>query len=448
MVLPKQSSGLNYSNPYSLIMNRRRFLGAAATTTAGAILAKTMGQSALSQTTGQKPNIIHIAADDLGFQDLSCYGGTSAWTTPNLDALAAKGMRFKYCFSAPLCTPTRGELLTGRYPFRTGITALASSTSYLDPAKEVTLANMLKQAGYTTAVVGKWHLNSTSAEASSKSHITACGFDEQYCYRNYGCCIEYGTLPNDYTPDLHQAWALKYLEGRKGNTQPFFLYYAFGLVHEPFKPTPLNPTDTSTDVNHLYTYMVDYLDQLIGNLLQKLTDLGMDQNTVIIFIGDNGTNPKITSRLNSTNLRGGKGSLRDTGTWVPLIAYWPGVTTGNQVCEELLDTTDFYPTIATIASATLPSGVKIDGQSFVPQLQNPSTSGRAWVYSQLGTNYFIRNKKWKLTTAVSGSLTSTKLYDLTNSPFLETGVPVNGQSSEAAAARASLQSAVDTLRSS
>jgi arylsulfatase A len=447
-MLPIENSGSSYSSYRPSNMNRRRFIGAAAATAAGTILAKTMGKPAFSQTTGQKPNIIHIAIDDLGFQDLSCYGGTSAWRTPNIDALATKGMRFRYCFSTPLCTPTRGEVITGRYPFRTGITSLANSTIYLNPTREVTLANTLKQAGYATAVVGKWHLNSTAAEASSRTHITACGFDEQYCYRNYGCCIDYGTLPNDYTPDLHQAWALQYLEGRQGNTQPFFLYYAFGLVHEPFEPTPLNPTDTSTDANRLYTYMVNYMDQLVGALIQKLTDLGMDQNTVIIFIGDNGTNARITSQLNGTNLRGGKRSLRDTGTWVPLIAYWPGVTVGNQVCEQLIDATDFYPTLVSIAQGQLPSGVTIDGRSFVPQLQNPSTVGRDWVYSQLGSNYFIRNKSWKLTTAVSGNTSSSTLYNLTNSPFTEIGVPVSGQSSEAAAARTSLQNAVNALRSS
>jgi Sulfatase len=192
---PKQSLESNDSSHHPLSMGRRQFLGVAAATTVGTILTKTMVKSALSQTTGQKLNIIHIAADDFGFQDLGCYGGTSAWKTPNLDALAVKGMRFKYCFSTPLCTPTRGELLTGRYPFKTGITTLANSTSYLNPSKEVTLANNLKQAGYATAVVGKWHLNSTTTEASSIAHITSCGFDEQYCYRNYGCCIDYGTLP-------------------------------------------------------------------------------------------------------------------------------------------------------------------------------------------------------------------------------------------------------------
>lgn len=436
------------SNDPSVTMNRRRFLGTAAAV-AGTIWAEAMGKPALAQTSGQPLNIIHIAADDFGFQDLGCYGGTSAWTTPKLDALAAKGMRFKYCFSTPLCTPSRGEILTGRYPFRTGITQLASPTSYLNPTKEVTLANVLKQAGYATAVVGKWHLNSSADETSSKTHITSCGFDEQYCYRNYGCCIDYGTLPNDYTPDLHQAFALTYLEGRQGNTQPFFLYYAFGLPHEPFKPTPLNPTDTSTEANHLYTYMVDYMDQLIGTLLQKLTDLGLDQNTAIVFVGDNGTNTKITSQLNGKNLKGSKGDLRDAGTWVPLIVYWPGVTPGNQVCEELVDFTDLYPTLVAMAGAQLPSGVAIDGKSLVPQLQNPSTTGRDWVYSQLGKNYFIREKNWKLTTTVTSSTTSTALlFDLTNSPFTEKLISVNGQSSDAAAARTRLQDAVNTLRSS
>ncbi len=350
-----------------------------------------------------QPNIIFLQADDLGIETITSYGGSS-YSMPNIDALATKGVQFSNCFSSPLCTPTRAQFITGRYGFRTGIDDLASNTIKLDPTKEVTLAKILKEAGYDTAVAGKWHLCPNN---DTTQNVTDSGFDEQECFP--GGTIKYGT-PDNYLPDKHQAFAIDFLEKHENSTTPFYLQYSFGLPHFPFLATPLNPNDPEGVDN--FPYMVQYMDKLIGEVVAKVDALGMSDNTIIIFSGDNGTDRQITSTFQGQTIKGGKGGLKDTGSWVPLIVSGPGITQSSK-CEDLVDYCDFFTTIANLAEATIPGGILIDGRSFVPQLTGQTGNPRDWVYVQLKGEWFIRNKEYKLDS-------SDKLWDVTNSPFEET----------------------------
>ncbi len=404
--------------------SRRSFLSLCAQLSAGVALAsQDFSNSAYGATT--QPNIVFILADDLGFQNITSYGGQS-YSTSNIDALAQSGVRFKYCFASALCTPSRAELLTGRYAFRTKVRGLVSEqvtgsscNNCLDPSKEITIANILKQAGYDTAHCGKWHLWPSSGfnGVDYAANIAACGFDQTYFY--YGSTIDYGT-PSNYLPRKQQDWVNTYLTSRPNSSKPFFLYYAFGLPHSPFSPTPLNPTGTANSIQN-YPYMIQYMDLMVGETVQKLKDLGLDQNTIIIFSGDNGTDSKISSLWNGSTIKGGKSSLKDTGIWVPLITYWPGVTPANTVCEALIDFSDFMPTLAEIGGGSVPSDRRIDGRSFVPQLQNPTTSGRDYIYSQLNNNCVVRNQNYKISGPVGTNPPAT-LVDLRNSPISETTI--------------------------
>ncbi|MCX6895482.1 MAG: sulfatase-like hydrolase/transferase, partial [Verrucomicrobia bacterium] len=320
-----------------------------------------------------RPNIVFILADDLGFEALSCYGGKEykglgPIRTPNLDAMARGGMQFKKCFSTPVCSPARSEVLSGKYNFRTGFIDIAGRHGAIgsyDPQAHPTVAAQLKAAGYVTAVVGKWHLGEpmdmheipqTAQADTDYPHPRACGFDRQCIFG--GAHLElYGEpQPGKYTPELLQHWALNFLESRKGKAEPFFLYYPSPIPHDPILPTPLNPAGSrgqrkKENYGHRggdlknYPYLIEYLDRQVGEVLKKLDDLGLRGNTLVFFSGDNGTARPITTVMrDGREIKGGKGNLTDTGSWVPLLASWPGVIKPGTTCDGLVDFTDILPT--------------------------------------------------------------------------------------------------------
>lgn len=407
----------------------------------------------------EKPNIVFILADDLGFEALGCYGGANfkgvgAVRTPNLDAMARNGILFKHCFSTPVCSPARSELLTGKYNFRTGFTDIAGrngATEKLDEKAHPTLAMRLKEAGYITAAVGKWHIGPPCTEGQSKTpeeipktseadtdypHPRACGFDRQCVFS--GAHLEmYGkSTPEDYTPARLQDWVLRFFESRKGKPEPFFLYYASPIPHKPLLPTPLNP-DGKRGTKENYPYLIEYLDQQVGEVLKKLAELGMSETTLVMFAGDNGTHSEMTTEMrDGRNIRGGKASLKDTGSWVPLLAEWPGVIKPGTVDDNMVDFTDILPTCLELAGKSAPDG--IDGISFAPQLRGQPGIPREWVHSLFKDQYFVRDKKWKL--RENGDL-----YDVSNSPYDEKLMVPGSGTPDSRAARARLQSVLDTL---
>lgn len=415
-----------------------------------------------------RPNVVIVLADDLGMEALGCSGGRRFLAdrnrvlgdvkTPNLDTMAAQGMRFTSCFATPVCSPSRAELLTGKYNFRSGfhdIMGRNGASRELDAASHPTIAMRLKEAGYVTAVAGKWHIGPAGGDKAvpksadldtSAAHVRACGFDRQCMFggahlRDYGDPAE-GT----YTPDILQEWVYRFLESRKGQPEPFFLYYASPLPHFPYWPTPLNPDGprgSSDKKGEMYgdmanfPYLVEYLDKQVGELLAKLDELGMGENTLVIFAGDNGTpNWMITEMSDGRTISWGKGKMTDTGSWVPMLARWPGAIASGSVYDGLTDFTDILPTILELAGRDAPEG--IDGLSFAAQLHGRAEHHRDWIHSLYETRYFARDTQWKLTE-------NGELYDVSDSPYQEKPVARESETEETAAARMRLQAVLDRL---
>jgi arylsulfatase A-like enzyme len=409
---------------------------------------------ALEKRGAPRPNIIFILADDLGFEDLGCYGGVTykglgPVKTPNLDAMAKEGMLFKYAFACPVCSPSRSELLTGKYNFRTGFRRILGAPGVpdqLDFVAHPTVATRLKKAGYVTAVVGKWHVGppGTKGEVPKSSevdtdypHPRECGFDRQ-CIFSSGHLNDYSEpKPGKYTPELLQNWALKFLTGRKGEPSPFFLYYASPFPHIPLYATPLNP-DGSTARSDLknYPYLIEYLDRQVGELLDKLTELGLRENTLVMFAGDNGSYKVTTQMRDGREILGGKGTPLDTGSWVPLLASWPRGIPSGSVYNGMVDFTDILPTCLELAGSKATD--TLDGISFAPQLQGKPGAPREWSFSLGWNRWYVRDTKWKL--RETGAL-----YDVSDSPYVEALIKPENDTPESKMARVRLQAVLDKM---
>ena len=345
-----------------------------------------------SQAAPAKPNIIVLLIDDMGYECIGANGCTS-YKTPTIDKLAATGVRFDYCYAQPVCTPTRVQMMTGIYNVR----------NYTDfgemEAKNVTFANILKQAGYATCISGKWQLG------EDVNLPKKFGFDENCLwhhmskagrYMNPGLDIngvsrEFNN--KEYGPDIVSDFALDFIQRKKD--QPFFLYYTMMLVHAPFDATP-NSNDYGTKqpqgrksvegnrpdgMNQHFIDMVAYTDKLTGKLIAKLDALGIRDNTLLIILGDNGTQRGNITYMGTRKFIGGKGSPTDAGMHVPLIVSWPGKAAAGKVYRDLVDTTDFLPTVCEAAGVAVPAGLKIDGRSFLPQVRGEKGNPREWYYS-------------------------------------------------------------------
>jgi len=405
---PPRSSGLDPS--------RRDFLGRTVRSAAGATLAAHLLGCA-RETPSRPPNLVLILADDLGYEGLGCYGGVS-YETPNLDELAAGGLRFDRCFATPLFTQSRVQLLTGRYPFRTGwndfIEKRPWGRRFLDPAKERTFAHVLKDAGYATAVAGKWQL---CYFATHPDHARACGFDSSFLwsfmvdgkesnrYWNPSVVEDGGpphTVMNHYGPRLYCNHLIQFMEQHK--EEPFLAYFPMALPHGPYLPTPESIPHDERDRGWRwendpadFPAMVSFLDRLVGRIAGALDRLGLRERTLLLFCSDNGTPGDFTSRLrNGRTIRGGKGKMTEAGTRIPLIASMPGTVPAGAVCRDRVDLSDFLPTLADFGRAPLPEGVTLDGRSFAPQLRGEAGRPREWVFCQLGDKRFLRGPRFKL----------------------------------------------------
>lgn len=361
-----------------------------------------------------KPNIILILADDLGAKELSCYGNTEH-QTPHLDRMAAEGMRFETFFANPLCTPTRVALMTGQYGFHNGFLG-QKNPSFIPAPKSpesqignhFTHADMLKSQGYATALAGKWQL---SGELPTLIHDA--GFDEyrMWAYdfnlpdgithpahedRGATCrywhpsIVENGrylpTQPSDYGPDLFNEFVIDF--ARRHKNQPFFVSYTSVLTHNPQLETP-DPAEPSARWPATFKSNLEYLDHLMGRLLTALRDEGLAENTLVIFLGDNGTGGS------------GKGHVSELGARVPAIIRGPGVKPGT-VSRAVADLTDILPTLAEVSGAYLPRDRPFDGHSLVPVLRGKKESHRDWIYSHLDDGRVLRDSRWLLEIARHG----------------------------------------------
>ena len=394
----------------------------------------------------EKTNVILIMADDIGYECYGAYGGTS-YKTPVLDNMAKTGMRFDHAYSNPICTPSRVKIMTG-------LSNVRNYTSFSTLKKtEKTIGHMMKDAGYRTAIAGKWQL--LGAEhypefiRGKGSWPQDMGF-ERHCLwqvdklgsRFWGPTItidgELREFPEDtYGPDVYCQFLLERMEEYQDG--PFFLYYPMVLVHSPFVPTPDSTNQQCKDKQQNFADMVAYMDKLIGRIVDKTVQLGIAERTLILVTGDNGTHRSLKSNMGETVIVGGKGKPTDAGTHVALFGYQPGTVPPGSVSDDLVEFTDFMPTVADATGATPPSPT--DGQSFLPQLHGRTGKPREsifvyyWPRPEKGEPLrFVRNKRWKL-------YGDGRLIDVRND-ILET-TPIEGPDSDPI--RQKLQTAMDRM---
>ena len=421
---------------------------------------------------GRRPNVILIMADDMGYEALACNGGTS-FATPLFDRMTAEGMRFTNCYAQPVCTPSRVKIMTGRSNARN-----YRAFGDLDP-KETTFGHVMKEAGYETCIAGKWQL--TGGAAGTGSFPKPSGFDascmwaythdlpaparEKYTFfgdkvrktsRFWNPSVirngEYvPTDTDDYGPDMYCGFILDFIERNKAGE--FFVYYPMALTHNPFVATP-NSTDRSVRAKTksspwFFDDMVQYAGVLVDRIRAKLDALGIAENTLVLFTCDNGTYRGIVSRMGDRVFPGGKGLPIDAGTHVPLIAWWPGVIGSNGVCTDLVDFSDFLPTIAEAAQASLPDDRVLDGRSFLPQLEGRKGDPRHAVVVHYDKNPDADPAKFRrVRFAYDGRYKlylDGRLFDVPNDWQEERPIPVEGASEPARAARKALQTVLDSM---
>ncbi len=421
-----------------------------------------------------KPNIVFILADDLGFAEISA-NGSDHYKTPNIDSLAKAGVRFNHFYTAPLCGPSRSLILTGRYAFRTGaVTQDACGTIIREGEKaEVMAPTVLKKTGYTSAMIGKWGQILPSGDAAQWGFDHMLSFKGSGIYWNKTAAADWvqkyqlsgdkdgegGVRANpgpyniddkkfsmsdtEYMPDLMQDDAFAFL--RKHQSDPFFLYYSLSPVHGQILPTPDSAppdlqADAATRYARLYEDNINYMDKLVGNLLAELDRLKLRENTVIFFMGDNGTAKGNADRatIGGRRLIGQKGSMEEGGGLVPLIVSWPNVTPAGKLNENLADASDLLPTFAEIAGAPLPGNRIIDGKSLVSQIKGSTESPRKWAFTQLGSHWHVREAAWKLNE-------EGQLFDMKNAPFEEIPVAADAKDEASVAARQRLSAVLAEL---
>lgn len=409
---------------------------------------------------GRQPNVLLFMADDVGLEPMGCYGGES-FDTPQVDALAGRGMRFEHCYSMPVCHPSRLALLTGRYPFR-----LKTGWGGFPKNEEVrSIGQVMQKAGYATAVAGKWQMTLLKKDPEQPGRV---GFDEwllfgwhegarfhdPFLYRRGKPAR---TEKGSYGPDLYVDFLSDFMESAHKKGKPFFAYFPMALAHDV-------TDDLKWQVPYVpgknrwmnYGEMIASMDSTVGKLVSTLDRLGIRKETVVIFTGDNGTASrsklrhlgkkgakyeyeKVVVTRNGKNIPGGKGSLKDTGTRVPLIVSWPGTVKAGSVSSDLVDFSDWLPTLAELAGARLAPGRPLDGQSFANSFRGIKGPRRAYAFSESrGKKGFVRDQRWKL-------YANGKLFDLRQDPAEKKALPEKPEETETQRVKARLAQALDKL---
>ncbi len=393
-----------------------------------------------------KPTVLYIVADDLGWKDVGFHG--SDIKTPNIDALAAGGARLEQFYAQPMCTPTRASLMTGRYPFRYGLQTLVipAPSTYGLPTDEGLLPQALKEAGYTTAIIGKWHLG----HGDKKYWPRQRGFDHQYgpligeidyftheehhvvdWYRNNEVLHEEG-----YSTTLIGNEAVKFI-GEHDATKPLYLYLTFNAPHTPYQATPeyLDRYKHITEpTRRAYAAMITAMDDQIGRVLAALDKRSMRSNTLVVFQRDNGGTrdakfagsitdmSKVVVPCDNGPYREGKGTLYEGGTRVVALANWPGHIKAGSTVNEMIHVVDMYPTIIGLAGAQLGKNKPLDGLDVWPTISEGKPSPRSEiVYNIEPFRAGIRQGNWKLVwrTVLPSSV---ELYDIARDPSEENNV--------------------------
>jgi len=385
-----------------------------------------------------RPNIVLVMTDDQGRGDLSCHGNPIL-KTPNIDRHYAAAVRFTDFHVSPTCSPTRCSLMTGRHEFRSGVTHTINERERMS-LKATTIAQVLKSAGYTTGIFGKWHLGDEAPYQPNRR-----GFDEVYIHGAGGIGQSYvgscGDAPNNkyfdpallhngkfekttgYCTDLFFGQALKWIDDKRKGDAPFFAYITPNAPHAPL--------DCPEEYEKLYTGkvpanvakffgMIANIDDNFGKLTARLKEWDLVRNTLVIFMTDNGGTAGV--KVFNMGMRGAKVTPYEGGTHVPALWRWPAGFKGGVDVDRLTAHIDIFPTLAEIAGAKIPEGVKLDGRSLVPLLKNPEA---AWADRMLFThvgrwakgqgekakyaNCAVRNSRFRL-------VNNTELHDIKADP--------------------------------
>ncbi len=418
----------------------------------------------------EKPNIIFIMVDDLGPEWVSCCGADDI-ETPVIDKLAAGGMRFTAAYSMPKCTPTRATLLTGQYPFRHGWVnhwdvPRWGAGCHFDPKHNTSFANLLKTAGYTTAITGKWQINDFRVQPDVLEEL---GFDDWCMWTGY----ETGNPPSGkryWDPYIHTRAGSKTYPDRfgaevfsdfiiefltKNKDKPMMVYFPMALTHGPLVATPNEPK--VTDRLGMHKAMVRYTDFSVGRIVEALDKLDIRRRTIVIFSTDNGTSGGITGHLDGRIVRGGKGQLSERGCRAPFIVNGPGQVPPGVVTDCLTDFTDLLPTFCELAGVALPAGLEIDGKSIAPVILGRTEKGpREWIMAMGGgvakltgagrvipakpyASRTIRDTRFKLIVNDEGR--TKEVYDLDQDPGEEKNL-IASEDPTVLAARKKLEAAV------
>lgn len=397
--------------------------------------------AACTHADARKPNVIIIFTDDQGSVDAGCYG-TKDIQTPHIDSLAGRGIRFSQFYAAaPVCSPSRAGLLTGRYPVRAGVPGNTTSIKGKPgmPGEQITIAEHFKEAGYKTAHIGKWHLGYIAGHMPN-----AQGFD--YSFGHMGGCIDnyshffYWQGPNrhdlhrngkeifedgKFFPDLMVTEACKFI--KKNQVDPFFIYFAMNTPHYPYQGEAhwLKTYAKLAHPRRLYNAFVSTLDARIGDLLTYLDELGLREDTIVVFQSDHGHSTEERAHFgggSSGPYRGAKFSLFEGGIRVPAIISWPGTLPQGKLITKIAHSCDWLPTVAELAKIKLIKN-NIDGKSLAPLLLGKVTEGpHGILHWQVGTGgraqWAVRDGDWKLIGNVrdtsnpkpAGAAAATKLF--------------------------------------
>ncbi|MDG1897299.1 MAG: sulfatase-like hydrolase/transferase [Fuerstiella sp.] len=408
------------------LLKRGMLLAFQATSGITLLLLLVMPAVAVDSVTGvdKRPNVVLIMADDMGYEALSVNGSESCKSL-NLDKLAAQGVRFTNCFSNPICTPSRAKIMTGQYNVRNYI-----KFGMLDRG-QTTFAHQLKAAGYATCIAGKWQLGKQKDspqhfgfEQSCLWQHTRSGRSKQnetkFDRRFVNPLLEVNGIDKHYTngeygPQICTDFICDFID--RNREEPFLVYYPMILTHCPFDPTPdstdwdpkrLGSTTYKGDRNDPQRHfrdMVAYADKAIGQIVAQLEESGVRNNTLLLFTGDNGTDKPIVTPWNGTTVVGGKGTMTDTGTRVPMIASWPaGIRRSGRVVDDLVEFCDVMPTLCEVTGAELPSNYPGDGSSIVPVLyDNAGARKKEWIYIWYRGQVMVRNRQHSLLAKTDGS---------------------------------------------
>ena len=408
-------------------MNRREFIKCIASGAFAAALTNSGCSIANPGRGPDRPNIILIMADDLGYGDIGCYGSTKI-STPNIDALARGGMKFTdYHSNCPVCSPTRAALLTGRYQQRAGIEGVVTAAKHRHTGmalEEITFAEVLKNHGYATGIFGKWHVGYSaefnparqgfdefigyvSGNVDFHTHIDQAGYDDWW--KNLEKVPEKG-----YTTDLITKHGIDFIERHKD--KPFCLYLPHEAPHYPYQgrndPPERLPGGKKgrkakgDEIARAYKEMVEVMDEGIGKIVETVRRLGLERKTFIFFCSDNGANRNGSNGV----LAGFKGSLWEGGHRVPAVAYWSGRIKPGSVTSQTTLGMDMFATMVTIAKAKLPAGLKLDGVNLLGMLTEEKKLPKRTLFWRYKKQKAVRKGPWKLLVQND----NVKLYNLSD----------------------------------